>query len=125
MPVLEPAADADDPHRQMVQHGAVADELVRPERRERRDRVDEGDEPRLGEAGRDAEHVLLGDADVEEPVREPLRERLDHREAEVAGEQDDPLVVLGELDERPDEGRPHAATSLHRASSNCPSVIGR
>ena len=99
--VVEAAADADDPHRQLVQDRAVADELVRAERRERRDRVDERDEARLGEAGRDADHVLLGDADVEEAVREPLGERLEHGEAEVAGEQDDPLVLLGELDERP------------------------
>ena len=123
-PVLEPSADAHDPHGEMVQHGAVAHELVRAERRERRDRVRERDEPGLGETGGDADHVLLGHADVEEPVREPLRERLDHREAEVTREQDDPLVLLRELDERPDEGRPHAATSF-MARSNCPSVIGR
>ena len=123
-PVLEPSADADDPHREMVKHGAVTHELVRSERREGRDRVREGDEPCLGEAGGDAEHVLLGNADVEEPVREPLRERLDHREAEVAREQDDPLVLFGKLHEGSDEGRPHAATSF-MASSNCPSVIGR
>ena len=43
-------------------------------------------------------HVLLGDADVEETIREPLCERLDHREAEVAREQDDSLVLLGDLD---------------------------
>ena len=113
-PVLETAADAHDPHRQPVQHRAVADELVRPERRERRDRVGEGDEAGLGEARRDADHVLLGDADVEEAVREPLGERLDDREAEVACQQDDALVLLGELDERPDEGRSSRRHLLHR-----------
>ena len=41
------------------------------------DRVDERDEPGLGEAGRDADHVLLGDADVEEAVGEALGERLE------------------------------------------------
>ena len=123
-PVLETAADADDPHRQAVQHRPVADELVRPERGERRDRVGERDVPGLGEARRDPDHVLLRDADVEEPVREPLGERLDDGEAEVAREQDDALVLRGELDECPDEGRPHAATSCI-ARSNCPSVIGR
>ena len=123
-PVLEPSADADDSHGEMVQHGAVAHELVRPEGRERRDRVREGDEPRLGEAGGDPEHVLLGHADVEETIREPLCERLHHREPEVAREQDDSLVLLGDLDKCPDEGRSHAATSL-TARSNCPSVIGR
>src|SRR5207237_2016054 len=39
-PVVETAADSDDPYRQPVVHGSVADELVRPQRREGRDRVD-------------------------------------------------------------------------------------
>ena len=45
---------------------AVADELVRAHGRERGDRIDERDEARLGEPGGEADHVLLGHADVEE-----------------------------------------------------------
>ena len=56
---------------------AVADELVGAQRGERGDRVDERDEARLGQAGREPDHVLLGDADVEEAVREALGERLE------------------------------------------------
>ena len=69
---------------------AVADELVRPQGGERHDRVDERDESGLGEPRRHADHVLLGDADVEEAIREPLGERLDDHEAEVAGQEHDP-----------------------------------
>src|SRR5947208_10066782 len=43
--------------------------------------------PRLREPGRDADHVLLRDPDVEEAVRMPLHERLERHVAEVA-EQD-------------------------------------
>ena len=54
------------------------------------------------------DHVLLGDADVEEAVREALGERLERHVAEVAGQQQDARVARGELDQRADEGAPHA-----------------
>ena len=38
---------------------------------------------------------------------EALRERLEHRVAEVAGQQHDPLVLVGEIDERAYERPPH------------------
>ena len=108
--VVQPAADADDAHRQVVQHGAVADELVRAQGRERRDRVDERHVAGLGQARRHAHHVLLGDADVEEAIGVALGERLDGHEAEVAGQQQDARIGVGELGERRDEGVSHAAT---------------
>ena len=91
--VVHAAADADDAHRQLVQDRAVAHELVAAHRGERGDRVDVGRVAGLGEAGRDADHVLLGDAGVPEAVGVALGERLEHGEAEIAGEQDDPLVA--------------------------------
>ena len=75
--VVEAAADAHDAHGQPVQRGAVADELVRPQRRERGDGVDEGDHAAVGQARRHAEHVLLGHAGVDEAVREAIGETLD------------------------------------------------
>ena len=85
--VVEARPDADDAHRQVVEHRAVADELVGAQGRERGDGVDERHVAGLGQARRHADHVLLGDADVDEAVGMALRERLDGHEAEVAGQQ--------------------------------------
>ena len=54
--------------------------------------------------------LLLGHADVEEAVREPLRERLQHGVAQVAGQEPDPRVGLRDGEERLDERAPHAPT---------------
>ena len=115
--VLEAAADADDAHRQPVPDGSVADELVGTQRREGHDRVDERDEARLGQAGGDSDHVLLGHADVEEPVREALGERLERHVAEIAGEQQDAIVRRGDLAQRADECAPHAPRSCSSISA--------
>ena len=74
--VVDAAADADDAHGKPVQRRAVADELVGPHDREARDRVDERDESGLGQPRGEPDHVLLGDADVEEAARMALREAL-------------------------------------------------
>ena len=87
--------------------GAVADEFVGAERREGHDRVDKRHVPRLREAGRDADHVLLRDPDVEEAVRMPLHERLERHVAEVAREQRHAAILVGQLDQRADERAPH------------------
>jgi hypothetical protein len=109
--VLEAAADADDADRQPMPHGAVPDELVRSQRGERDDRVDERDEARLRQPSRDAHHVLLGDADVEEAIGVLLHERLERHVAEVAGQERDAAVPVGELDQRADEGSSHQPAS--------------
>ena len=118
--VVEAGADADDAHRQVVQHRAVADELVRAQGRERGDGVDERHVAGLGQARRHADHVLLGDADVDEAVGVALGERLDGHEAEVAGQEQHARIGVGELGERA-RRRPFScrdpAPRLDRASS--------
>jgi hypothetical protein len=51
------------------------------------ERGDVGDEPGLGHAGRHAEHVLLGYADVEETPREFIAEHADLRRLGQVGRQ--------------------------------------
>ena len=48
------------------------DLLERAAGEERRGAGDERDPPAVGQAGADADHVLLGDADVDQPLRERL-----------------------------------------------------
>src|SRR5205807_8859582 len=103
----ESTAYPDDPHRELVENRAVADELVRSHRRERRDRIDEGDHPGLRKPGRHTDHVLFRDADVVEAVRKALAERLEHAESEVARQQGDAMVALRQLGERSDERVSH------------------
>jgi hypothetical protein len=100
--VLQAAADPDHPDRQAVLRGTVADELVRPQRREGRDRVREGHVASLGQARRDPDHVLLRHTHVEEAVREALGEGLQRHEAEVGGQEADARVGSRELDQAAD-----------------------
>src|SRR5262249_2746470 len=104
---LESAADARDPDWQLMEHRTIADELVRAKRGERRYRIDVRDVPGLCESGRDPDHVLLSDPNVEEPSRESLRERLQHREPQIAGQHDIRRVVRGATDELAAEGGSH------------------
>ena len=60
-----------------------------------------GNQPRLGQARGDAEHVLLGDAHVVKAVREGLGEMDDGRcLGKVGGEADDLFVVLAQFGQR-------------------------
>src|SRR5262249_58439629 len=106
--VVEPATDTDDADGKPVEHGSVANELVRPQRGEGDDRVTEGDEAGVGQAGRRADHVLLGHTDVEEAIGKALDEGLEGVVAEVAGQEEETRVGGGQLDEGADEGATHA-----------------
>ena len=110
------AADADHAHGQVVQHGTVSDLLIAAHRGEGGDRVDERDEPGLGQAGGDAGHVRLRDPGVEEAIRMGRRELLDHVPSQVAGDEEDPIVGRGQLEERLDQRRPHSAASSSRSA---------
>jgi hypothetical protein len=122
--VLEAGADADDAHAKVMQDRPVAQELVRPQRGERRDRIRERDEAAVGEARRDPDHVLLGDADVDEARRKPLGELLQHGVAEIAGQQQDARMVGGNPGQRRDERLPHDASTSAMAAANSASDIG-
>ena len=75
-----------------------ADLVQRSVQRERDERADEGHEADLGHAGGYAQHVLLGDAHLEEALGVGVLEYLRLcRAAEVAVEHDDARVRGGEL----------------------------
>jgi len=102
---VEPEAHARVMGQQPDRHarvGAVRPELLAGEQREiRRERPGERDEAGRRHAGRDRHHVLLGDADVEEPIR-MARGEIDGAVGvgEVGGEHDDPRIRVGEVRER-------------------------
>ena len=124
--VLESAAHANDSHREIVQDGAVANELVRPEHRERDDRIAEGNESRVGQTGGNPDHVLLGDTHVVKAIGKAIAEGLERHKAEIASQQYDPLVLLRRLEDRLNESGPHAGSPISLiAWSKSDSDIGR
>ena len=59
----------------------------------------------IGEPGADADHVLLGDADIDRALRPPLAEAAElGRSNAVVDDDHDPVVALGNLVERGGEG---------------------
>ena len=108
---------------------------------ERTGRADEGDEPGIGEPGADADHVLLGDPDVDEPVRKLLGEAAEVARADrVVADGHDPGVLASEgaqlvgegvaaverLGARgPDGGRTGRGRGCHRGGHRtAPSLVG-
>src|ERR1700676_2483723 len=123
-PVLEARADTDDADREVMEYRAVANEFVWPQRGERNDGVQERDVPAVGQPGRDPDHVLLGDADVDELSRERLGERFERHEPQVRGEQQDAAVEPGDLDERSRQRCSHVAATSAIASAYSSADIG-
>ena len=106
------AANPEHPDRQPMQHRTVAELLVAPHRAESGDRVDVRDIADLGQAGRDAQHVLFGHSDIDEPLGVRSGERLDDAPAEVGRQEHDPIVPLRQFDEHLDQCRSHPAASI-------------
>src|SRR5262249_49859759 len=73
----------------------------------------------------DADHVLLGDAHVEEAVGKARDERFDDAEPEVTDDEVDTGILLRQLEERPEERRPHLAASSATARRSSSSSGGR
>ena len=71
------------------------------------------------------DHVLLRHTDVEESVREPFRERFDDGEAEIAGEQDDPVIRCREVAQGLDERRLSCPLDLGDGLANSSSDMGQ
>src|SRR5207245_8818157 len=110
------AADPHDRHRQVLITEVVADELEGTVERERGDRVREGPHPTQGHARAEADHDLLGDAGVDEPLGELIAELLHRpRRGDVADDDGQPLVVLARLVDRVRERVPHDVTSASSA----------
>ena len=90
----------DEGHRQAVERD-VAGDLVERALQERRVDADDGTQAAHRESGCERHRVLLGDADIEEALREALREfQQPGRRCHRGGDRDDPLVGLGGLTER-------------------------
>ena len=69
--------------------------------------ADEGQEPAIGQTGGDADHVLLGDADVDQTIRELLGEGAEiARSNGVVAHRNDALVGSRQFDQRFDKGLP-------------------
>ena len=81
------------------------DLLERPTGQEGTSAADERYESAVGETRADADHVLFGDADIDEPFGEQLLEADQIAGADaVVADSDDALVGLGEFDQRLGEG---------------------
>ena len=106
----------------MVTH-VVADLFQAAERGKIGNGIGEHDLAALRQAGRNAGHVLLGNAHVDIAIWEPIAKRLQHRVAQVAGQQPDARVVSGEPAEGFDEGGSHGAASNSAiAAASCSSL---
>src|SRR5262245_51240733 len=72
---------------------------------ERRGATNERDEAAIGKAGSNPDHVLLRDADIDEPIRKQFLELDEIARADaVVANRDDPFVIPGERNERLREG---------------------
>ena len=72
---------------------------------ERRGGADERNEAAVGQSRRNADHVLLGDADIDQPIRKRLLEADEvARSDAVVADRDDAFVALGQVDQRLGEG---------------------
>ena len=95
--VGESAADDDDLHVRIVIADVISYLLERPERREVGNGVGDGDVAFHGDATGDSSHILFGHAYVEVTFREGLGERLDFAIADVRQDQEDAVVLAGQL----------------------------
>ncbi len=109
--VGEAAAGTDDHHRHVVVADVDTDLLDHARRGEGGDGVGEGAEPTQRQSRCHAGHVRLGHPTVVEPVGEPLTVAVEEPIADVAREQDDPLVGRGQVGDRGGEGVSHAGIS--------------
>src|SRR6185503_11726356 len=102
------------------QHRTVSYLLVAAHGRERGNRIAERHEPRLRQAGGDADHVLLGHTDIDEAAWMPLSKSLDDGESQVGGQEEDAVVDIRQLDKRLDErcSHPVIPSSASACSAN-------
>jgi hypothetical protein len=74
------------------------------------DRVHKNHHTAQSHTGGDPGHVLLGHASIYEPRGESLRKGFHNPEAEVSDDQADPLVLLRQFQQGPDESGSHCPT---------------
>src|SRR6266516_1943228 len=122
--VGETASNRNDLDVRPVVADVVANLFEAAQRAEVADRVGEDDLAGKGHARREADHVLLRHARVDELVGMLVRELFDHREAEVADHQAHAVVLRGEIVQRLDERGPHEASTSARAVTSSSGVGG-
>ena len=117
-------AHADDGHRQVLVAEIVAHHLERPIERERRDRVGERLAALEREAGADADHALLGDADIDEALGILLAEFRHAAGRRDVGDDDVDVGIGGRrLVERLGEGVSHDAAPPSSVTACCVFVL--
>src|SRR4029077_1543551 len=87
--ILEPATYTYHSHRQMMCDWPIANEFEWTQDRKRHDRIDKWNKAGLSQSSGDADHVLLGYANVEEAIGKLLCEWLERPETKIGGEEDD------------------------------------
>ena len=121
--VYEAAAHAYDLHVRLVVHAVVPDLFQRTEHRKVADGINQYGPARGRQAGSHADHALFRDAGVNQPVRKAPVDLPEHAKAQVARNQDDPLVLLHLLLKDPRKRVSHgliASSSFSAASYSSP-----
>ena len=99
------------------------DLLERAAGEERRGGADERDQPAVGQAGADADEVLLGDADVDQPVGELLAEADEVARADgVVADGDDARVLARPARSAP-RRRPRGSRRSGGVAGRAPAVM--
>src|SRR6266851_4666742 len=107
-PIRKPAAHRNNYYVCVVIAHVIAHLLQAPQNRKICNRIRKYDLSAQGHACRDAGHILLGDARVEEAIGKSPSERFDHSKSEVSHNQADSLVLFGQSRERMKEGASHS-----------------
>ena len=111
---LQARQTADDLDVGVMLADGLGDEVVAPSCNEGSVCSGKGNEAFLGQAAGRAHHQLLRHAHIVEPIRERIPENVDVRIfGQIRTEADDPVVFLGQLDQRIAEGLRHGGMIRH------------
>src|SRR3546814_3305507 len=88
-PVRKSGPDTNQDRARVVIAEVVSDLLETPHRHERCDRIEKRPESAECQAGCNGHHIGLGHPGVQESITEHLLQRLDDREPQIAGDEDE------------------------------------
>src|SRR2546422_4560051 len=80
----------------LVVANVVANLLETPEDRKVGNRIGKNDLAAQRQAGRDTGHILFSNSGIQEAARKPFGKGLDDAKTQVANDQEDTLVALGQ-----------------------------
>ena len=109
--VDEAAADTHDLDVGIVIRTVVADLFQTAQRRKVADRIGKDRLARERHAGGDRSHILLGNAGIQKLIREAFPKRFEHAETEIARDELDVRIRLGQRHQRFDKGISHFPSS--------------